>query len=144
MKKTGNKSDFIEDRDSDLLRSFMEVLRTTVDIPLRDMYGMAAERPATRFWVSEGRAAIVIGAMSRGVMPEKALPLRREMYDEIFRRVCARMAAEPGLCLTHAVREVIYEPAPKFYITPTSAKTIIYRVRRRRRNRAAAFSLLKK
>lgn len=134
MKKRGNHIEHNEERDRDLHRSFMEVLRTATDTPLRDMFGEAARRPSRRFWVSEGRAAIVIGAMIRGESNRRMNPKRREMYDEIYRRVISKMNADPGLCMTHAVNETIYEEAPEFYLTPESARSIIYRMRQRRRN----------
>ena len=137
MKKTGNTSDFKEERDQDLHRSFMEVLKTAVGVPLREMFGLAAARPSRRFWVSEGRASIVIGAMMRGeALSDKVLPKRRAMYEEIYRRVRQCMEENPRLCMTHAVNEVVYQPAPEFYIEPEAARSIIYRYRQRRKNKA--------
>ena len=132
MKKTGSTSDFMVERDRDLHRSFMEVLRTS-RAPLREMFGMAARRTSRRFWVSEERAAIVVGAMLRGETDEKMIPKRREMFEEILRRVKRRMDSEPGLCMTHAVAAVVHEAAPEFYLTDESARSIIYRIRRKRR-----------
>lgn len=140
MKKKGNTSDFTEDRDNELQRSFMEMLRTGGEMPLRDMFGAAAARPASRFWVSETRAAIVIGAMMRGHEPERMYRKRREMFEEIYRRVREKMAADPALLMTHAVNQTVYEPAPEFYLTPESARSIIYRIRQRRRR----MSMIKK
>lgn len=133
MKHRGNTSDFIAHRDLELHRSFMEVLGSAAGVPLREMFALAAQRPASRFWVSEGRACVVIGAMRRGVVDEKMISKRREMFEEIYRRVCVKMEADPNLCLTHAVNETIYEPAPEFYLTPESARSIIYRRRRKAR-----------
>lgn len=142
MKKKGNTSDFTEDRDNELHRSFMEVLRTGGDMPLRDMFGAAAARPSSRFWVSETRAAIVIGAMMRGREPERMYSKRREMFAEIYRRVCEKMAADPTLCMTHAVNRTVNEPAPEFYLTAESARSIIYRRRQRRRRMAKLKEML--
>lgn len=134
MKHKGNISDFREERDIDLHRSFMDVLRTATETPLSAMFALAASRPSKRFWVSEGRAAIVLGAMRRGEsLPHSMLPKRRAMFEELFRRVSERMEREPGLCLTHAVNEVVYEEAPEFYLAPEAARSIIYRLRQRRR-----------
>ena len=133
MKHQGNVSDFKDDRDRDLHRSFMEVLRDSEGVALRDMFALAAKRPSRRFWVSEGRAAIVIGAMLNGKSLERMIPERRDMFEEIHRRVVAKMKADPGLCLTHAVNETVYEPAPRFFLTPESTRSIIYRYRRRRK-----------
>ena len=129
MKKPGNHSDFTDDRNRDLHRSFIEVLRTSRGVALRDMFSLAAARPSKRFWVSEGRAAIVIGAMLRGKDNSKMNHKRREMFDEIFRRVKMKMEADPSLCMTHAVNETVYEEAPEFYLTDESARSIIYRTR---------------
>lgn len=133
MKKPGNKSDFIEDRNHDLHRNFMEVLRTSKDLPLRLMFGEAAKRPASRFWVSESRAAIVIGAMMRGEADDRMFEKRKDMYQEIYRRVIKKMNDNPKLCMTHAVNETVYEPAPEFYLTSESARSIIYRMRQRKK-----------
>ncbi len=136
MKKRGSTSDFTRQRDRELYTSFMEVLRTDEDTPLREMFALAAARPASRFWVSERRAADVIGAMLRGANPEtveKMYPQRRAMYEEILRRVRAKMEADPSLCMTHAVDTTVCEPAPSFYLTDESARCIIYRIRRRAR-----------
>jgi hypothetical protein len=134
MKKKGSKSDFTRQRDRELYAHFMDILSESRGVTLGEMFAMAARRPASRFWVSETRAAIVIGAMMRGedtALLDNMYAERRAMYEELFRRVCARMEADPGLCMTRAVDEVVCEPAPRFYITDKSAKVIIYRIRRR-------------
>lgn len=134
MKKKGSKSDFSRQRDRELYAGFKEILVTSRGVALGEMFGMAARRGASRFWVSEQRAAAVIGAMLRGedaVDGSRMYPERRAMYEEILRRVREKMAADPSLCMTHAVDATVCEPAPRFYITDKSAKVIIYRIRRR-------------
>lgn len=136
MKKTGSTSDFSKQRDKELYARFLDLLRSPGETPLRDLFGMAASKPASRFWVSERRAADVIGAMLSGkgeATREKMYPKRREMYDELLRRVKALMLERPGLCMTHAVDEAVNSEAPEFYMTPESARCIIYRIRRRMR-----------
>lgn len=134
MKKKGSTSDFAVDRDKELYAAFRYILCNSRGVALIDMFGMAAKRPASRFWVSEERAAQVISWMLRGVASdriERMVPQRRAMFEEIFRRVCAMMEADPSLCMTHAVNEVVTSPAPEFYLTPKSARVIIYRIRKR-------------
>lgn len=142
MKKQGSTSDFITTRDSELYRNFLDILRAARNVPLRDMYGMAAQRSASRFWVSERRAAEVVSALlaarRRGAEHEKAFlenmyPLKRRMYEEISAKVLTLMDSDTSLCLTHAVDIIVNEPAPEFYLTAESAKVIIYRHRRRLR-----------
>ena len=67
MKKKGSKSDFTRQRDRELYAHFMDILSESRGVTLGEMFAMAARRPASRFWVSETRAAIVIGAASGGV-----------------------------------------------------------------------------
>lgn len=135
MKKNGSKSDFIDVRDKELYAHFRDVLRTTRDVSLREMFALAAARPVSRFWVSEPRAAVVVGALLRGEagVLDRMYPKRREMYEEIYRRVSAMMQADPALCMTHAVDAVVCSPAPESYLTLEGAKAIINRVRRRMR-----------
>lgn len=131
MKKIGCFSDYAPQRNRELHAAFIDVLRTERDVPLRDMFGMAARRPCSRFWVSETRAAEVVSQMLRGVAPRNMLPKRREMFEELTRRVRAKMEEDPSLCMTHAVCEAVCEAAPEFYLTDESARSIIYRFRRR-------------
>lgn len=134
MKKIGSVSDFIPDRDRELHRNFMDILRNSAGVALRDMFGMAARRPCSRFWVSERHAAEVVSALIKGKKHdefEKMFPKRREMYEEITRRVKRLMSENPELCITSAVDQIVNEAAPEFYLTDKSAKIIIYRIRRR-------------
>lgn len=133
MKKRGSISEFTDDRNRELHHCFISVLRLHSGLSLREMFGVVAACPASRFWVSEPRAHDVISLMLRGRSAGKMLPKRREMFEEILRRVRRRMADRPGLCLKHAVGEVILEPAPEFYMTAESVRTIIYDMRRKAR-----------
>lgn len=136
MKKKGSTSDFATQRDKELYAAFRDILCNSRGVALADMFGMAAKRPASRFWVSEERAAQVVSWMLRGASQEKIESMvaqRRAMFEEIYRRVRALMADDPSLCMTHAVNEVVASPAPEFYLSPKSARVIIYRIRARRK-----------
>lgn len=64
MKQKGSVSDYLLHRESAVLQSFKEALgESDAGSRSRDIYAAAALRPAPRFWVSEYRASIVIGAM---------------------------------------------------------------------------------
>lgn len=98
---------------------------------MRDMFGMAARMPASRFWVSEVRAAEVISCMLRGEARDpKQCEQKRRMYDELFRRVVEWRQLNPGHPLSDAVFQAVNSPAPEFYLTEASAKVIIYAARR--------------
>lgn len=136
MKKIGSVIDCMEQRDKELHDNFMEILRSSRDVPLRDMFGMAARRPASRFWVSEERASEMVSIILSGRDPEmidRMFPKRRQMFLEISRRVKEILDQRPGTTMIDATREVIYAEAPEFYITDKSAKVIIYNIRKRGR-----------
>ena len=59
----------------------------------------------------------------------------REKYEEIAKRVDSLLAEHPQMSLESAVIQVIEGGAPKFYITPESAKLIIYDIRKRWKRR---------
>ncbi|MDE7402683.1 MAG: hypothetical protein K2M87_04640 [Muribaculaceae bacterium] len=136
MKKPGNTSDFIEQRDKELYAAFLEALKNPECKSLAEMHELAANTPCSRFWVSEQRAALVVSEIYR-FGADKALadafPQRKRMYLEIFRRVVQLRSQKSELCLLHAVAEVIEQPAPEFYLTPLSSKITIYKIARRRR-----------
>lgn len=89
MKKIGSISDFTTTRDRELYRNFLDLLRNARDVSLKEMYGLAAARPATRFWVSERRAAEVVSDIISGRRTDRLdrmYPLKRQMYLEIAAR----------------------------------------------------------
>lgn len=120
-------------RDHELLMNFRRELAESRGVPLRELFGRAAKRPASRFWVSELRAAEVVSAMMRGVAPDNMMPQKLKMYEEILRRVEGIRARKPGHPLSDAVFEAVNSPAPEFYLTDDSARVIIYRLRARRK-----------
>lgn len=137
MKKLGSTSDFICERDRELMAAFRNVLIESDGIALRDMFGMAARRPCSRFWVAERRCAEVISRMLRGDTLPDTPPQKRRMYEEILRRVTAWRRRNPGRPLSDAVFAAVNSPAPEFYLTDRSAREIIYRIRRNAKKRNA-------
>jgi hypothetical protein len=134
MKKIGAVTDFKEMRDRELTDAFRRLLREGVGSSLHELFELAAKQPASRFWVSEHRAAIVIRDMLyRGEDLRGMKEQSQRMYREIYRRVRAALRKDPGRCVYHLVFEVVNSPAPEFYLTAETAKVLIYAHRRKRR-----------
>lgn len=134
MKKKGSKIEFSTLRDKELYRHFLTLLREGNFTVLRELYGRAAKMPASRFWVSELRAADVVSRMRRGREDmDRMKSARRAMFEEIRRRVDDLMSRNPGMTLIDAVTAVVNGDAPEFYISDDTARTIIYRVHRQAR-----------
>ena len=129
MKKPGSVAEFGQQRDEELLNAFKAQLRHLGSISLDEMFERAAKSPASRFWVSERRAAAVISKMLKGDQILSMNPKKREMYFEIFRRAKRIFKENPGTTIADAAYEVVNSPAPEFYITTKSARVMIYKLR---------------
>lgn len=132
MKRKGAYSSYNQERDEDLIRAYRQKVIEADTVVVRDIFDEVVNSPASRFYVSERRAAIVISYMLQGrKVVEYMSDLKREMYNEIYRRVLTLMKERGKCTLSRLVSEVVNSPAPKFYLTPGSAKVIYYRSRNR-------------
>ena len=122
------KSDFIESRNEHLRRAFRLCL-AVYGGGVMELFETVATMPAPRFYMSEERALYLINEKRRqsAVWNRKMTPSRREMVNEIERRVEELQRSQPGLSLRDAVFEVVNSPAPAFYLTPNTIRTILYR-----------------
>ncbi len=107
------------------------------ELTVSEIFRRVVSSPCSRFWVSEERASVVIGAMlHKG--PEKALesiknPQRRAMFKEIYRRVRKLQQHQPGLTIYELVSDVVHTPAPCFYLSAESIDKLLRIFKRNRR-----------
>ncbi len=134
MKKKGSVSDFSGQRNAELEAAFRRVAAMRHVTSTREIFRRVAASPASRFWVSEQRAAEVIGRMLKGDNLDSMRPKRRQMFLRILELALAFRRANPGASLTAAAFHAVNSPAPEFYITPESARVIYCRSRRKRRS----------
>lgn len=135
MKYKESRCDFIEERDAELLRACTNIIGGRDKISLSEVYDTLAQTPCSRFYVSEERAYIVIGYMQRGISLDHMVPLRREMFQEIFRRYNHFRRTHPSLTKMECIWHVCHQPAPKFYLTPGSIRAILSKVRKEAKKR---------
>lgn len=69
--------------------------------------------------------------MLRGFKLNNMRPLKREMFEEIFSRVIAMKQKNPDMTISACCSVVVAQPAPKFYLTPGSAKIMVCKARKR-------------
>lgn len=129
MKKKGAKSDFHGDMRRDLYQNYKCVLSRVTSISVDDVMRRVVEQPAKRFYVSEERASIVCSMMHKGSTLPGMRPEKRAMFTEIYRRVLMMATAHPLLTLRQLCAIVVYQPAPRFYLAPQSAKVYLYTYR---------------
>ena len=129
MKYFGSTVAFTRERNADIMRVFRQKIVEADFISLDDICRQVAESPASRFWVSAERAAVVISSMEAGraVLPMREL--KREMFREIFRRYKQMRLLHPEESLLDLVAVIVNQPAPKFYFTPRTVREFVRRIR---------------
>lgn len=98
-------------------------------IVMPEIFQLVADSPASRFWVSEQRAAIVVSRMLAGKPLSRMRVNKREMFEEIFRRFLILRDENPKKSIFELTAIVVNQPAPKFYLTPRTVGEFIYRIK---------------
>ncbi len=130
MRHFGSKFEHEQERNEDIMRAYFEQIRSCENIYLPQILKRVVNMPSKRFWVSAERAAIVVSGMMRGDKLEHIKrPTKREMFYEIYNRVVQLRKQQPNASIFELTLQVVQEPAPKFYLTPGSAKVIIHKAR---------------
>ena len=129
MKYFGSILDFTKERNADLMRAYRERLAEASVIVMPVIFELVAQSPASRFWVSEERAAIVISAMVAGKPMPRMRSNKREMFTEIYRRYLVMREVCPDKSVYELVTKIVNQPAPKFYLTPRTVGEFIYRIK---------------
>lgn len=130
MKHHGNVVDFTPQRNKELMRNFRKAYSCYPYNGIHNLFERAASLPCSRFWVSEERALLVISQMLKGrPILDVMVPVRREMFQEIFNRTVAMMENQPDRPLSDIVFEVVNSPAPKIYLTPNSFRVTYYKIK---------------
>lgn len=130
MKSFGSVLAFTRERNAALLKAYRQQIDAAGFIRLREIGENIVNSPSPRFWVSEERAAAVVSAIMRGKPVLKTMrPTKREMFEEIHRRVVALKQLHPDWNLGRLVCEVVNSPAPKFYMEASSAIERLFKIR---------------
>lgn len=130
MKHKGNKFEYEADRNRDLMRVYREQLASCSQIIPSEIFCNVVSQPSSRFWVTEWRCAIVLSRMFNGDDLSNMRPNNREMYQEIFARAQKMRQQDPSVSYFMMAFTIIHQPAPRFYLTPDSARVIITRCKR--------------
>lgn len=133
MKHIGTKSEYTKQRNADLISVYRRKLSECKTILLTDVLRETVNEQSKRFWVSEERAVGVVMKMLKGDTLKNMSPMKREMFTEIYRRVMEEKRQAPYKTITEIVTSIIDSPAPKFYLTPGSAKVIIHNIKKGKR-----------
>lgn len=131
MKQPGTKIEYSEERVRDLMRAHDEYIDSCKYISMTELYKTIVDKPSKRFWVSETRCALVVSAMIRGEdVLDTMWPAKREMFQELYGRVMVLKRQYPNKTLIELCTMAIYQEAPKFYLSPGTAKVMISKYRK--------------
>lgn len=132
MAKIAGRStlEYAEERITALMEEYDRYIASCDYIRMSDVFAHIVNQPCPRFWVSDIRAAVVIARMFKGDALLGMRQSKREMFHEIFSRVCRLREMHPSSSIFQLVAEVIAQPAPKFYLTPGSAKIMVYKAKK--------------
>lgn len=124
--------EYSKERSDDLMRAYDEYIASCDYICMTDVYKKIVDMPSRRFWVSDLRATLVISGMMRGnAHLEKMCQSKREMYEEIYSRVLSLIERYPDKPIPKLCAMAVIQPAPKFYLTPGSAKILVCKARKK-------------
>lgn len=129
-KSLGSTLEYTEERITALMEEYDRYIASCDYIRMSEVFDHIVNQPCRRFWVSNIRAAVVVARMLKGYKLKNMRPSKKEMFQEIFRRVCALKEAYPSMSLFQLVTEVVAQPAPKFYLTASSAKIMVYKAKK--------------
>ncbi len=124
MKKKGSICDFYSERNAELRAAFFsQEVYSTCDEVVKKL----VKTPTSRFWVDPDRARDVMSRMERnpdtltGMHPE-----RQRMYKALFERYQQIRNQYPSESKIKAVSMAIYAGAPEFFLSPATARSILY------------------
>ena len=131
MKYRGCILEFTDERNDELMRAFRETVAKATFIDITEISSAMVNMPCSRFWVSEERAAVVVAAMMKGKPVLNTMrPTKREMFQEIYKRVVALQKEHPNASVFELTTSVVNSTAPKFYMQPRCAMELIYKIRK--------------
>ena len=124
MKKKGSKSDFNEERNAELRKAFFSQGEySTHDKVL----SKTVKTPASRFWVDPDRARDVMARIEKDRKSISSMnPERQRMYMALYEKYMLMRRRYPSASKIKAVTMAIYSGAPEFFLTPSTARSIIY------------------
>lgn len=124
MKKKGNRCEFHEKRASELKMAFFsQNSYSTSDEAMKKIL----KTPTSRFWVEPERARDVLTRMERNSDYLSGMhPDRQRMYKVLFEKYQELRLKNPGESKISCVTMAIYSGAPEFFLSPSTARSIIY------------------
>ncbi len=125
MKKKGNKSDYSAERDTELRAAFFnQGIYSTCD----EVMKRTVKSPASRFWVDPDRARDIMSRIEKDPTSISTMkPERQRMYMALYERYKKLREQYPSDPKIKAASMAVFSAAPEFFLSPATARAIIYR-----------------
>ena len=117
-------SEIIGPRTRELRHKVMDLLSADSTLTIQRAWELAVCQPASRWWISEERAAQAIGWWMKHPVTDRELTPRERCYADLTDRYTRRLAANPELTCQQFVRDIIDTPAPEYYLSANTARKI--------------------
>jgi len=131
MKPFGAAFEYERERNRELLLAFRSLLAQAKRVNTKEIFKQLVEMPCSRFWVSPERATQVVYRLQRGdALNDKSYATKKAMFMEIFQRTMRIKKREPSRQIPDIVSEVVCQRAPRFYLTPESARVILIQAKK--------------
>lgn len=131
MKHHGCVFELEDERNEELLKLYHDMIDKAPFINMGCIAEEISNSPSSRFWVSAERASIVVSQKMKGVETHVKGEMKNEMFEEIYQRSLAMKKEHPDWSISYIVSRVVCQPAPKFYIKPSSIIVLLGRIRRK-------------
>ena len=128
MKHLGSYFPYKAEREKELMTAFRSILASVHRVNMMNVFREVVSRPCSRYWVTEERVAVFVSSIRRGTH----MPLGRDkhdMYMSLYRRFLETRSQCPNLPYQELIFLSVNSPAPRFFLSPSLAKTIINGVR---------------
>ena len=119
-----DKSDFTEERKADLFEAFHRNLKESKSV--KEAITHTVNSPAKKFYVSTEEAKRIYSKIMNGCPIDRISEEFQEMYREVVVRSLRYKLEHIEKPIGEIIEEIIEQPAPKFYLKPGSARSMIY------------------
>ncbi len=125
--------DYITERENDFLKAYSVITSTFENDRKETFLKKVIHQKAARFYVSEEECYRNLLRLKKKLPLKIRSRSKQLMYQEIHKRVNHVLSINKNISLPQAVRMVIYEGAPQFYISLRTAQRILKNYRDRKK-----------
>lgn len=126
-------SEYIGERNRELWQAIVKAMNSLpYGSRISEIYEVAVNTPCSRLWITPESACKVISLLFRH---KRNICELSQSKADMMRYIIQRLPKGSKMPSLQMVEAIVYSPAPRFFIQPNSAMTIINNLRKRWRKR---------